>query len=534
MPLASHGALRASARKATNGFVRRENGPGGTSRSIHIPPHQPFNSSTTRGTLKSGPTLAQIRPRTPAHKLFSFSRNLLTRLFTHLTAPGLRAPHLYTGHVGSLQPARGFATTIQNNLSTGARFALKNRSIGKGTFLPRAPPTPTTGVATTVGLGCARNFSSARPLFQNLVDNVPIAVRALYEAADEWDSLDSGITKKGVKKMRVALDGKKQNKKSIGAQRMKPVKHTDKIKIYEDEMEHYFPAPKSNVTTNLLVPLAPTPTARLPLSSEPDSTRHPLLPLPLIGSMHASHSRHALRVSTVFARLDQANVWARGVSCSAYSQGHTRKLPSHLISDKVDAEEEEGVCTVLKVTFEGWSKAEVRSVLGESGTGWCVLEEVRHEDSEDEGTVNSVLDSISEGEELTHSMWSSPSPSPPPPSFDMGPPESETKTFIFPTLDFSSSFLKHNAVFPSHNASSESVYPDFEMGDDPWMDCASSASSDSLRSASEPSSTPESLGFIVNPPSENGWFGVEASASFGFSSQFNDARDSEFRASLFF
>ena len=233
---------------------------------------------------------------TPAHKLFSFSRNLLTRLFTHLTAPGLRAPHLYTGNVGSLQPARMFATTIQDNLSTGARFALKNRSIGKGTFLPRAPPTPATRVATTVGLGCARNFSSARPLFQNLVDNVPIAVRALYEAADEWDSLDSGITHKGVKKMRVALDGKKQNKKSLGAQRMKPVKHTNNIETHEDEMEHYFSAPRSNVTTNLLIPLAPTPTARLPLSSEPESTQHPRLPLPLIGSIQASHSRHALRV----------------------------------------------------------------------------------------------------------------------------------------------------------------------------------------------------------------------------------------------
>ncbi|EDR11258.1 uncharacterized protein LACBIDRAFT_293385 [Laccaria bicolor S238N-H82] len=521
MPVASHGALRASARKATNGFVhvRRENGPGGTSRSIHIPPHQPFNSSTTRGTLKSSPTLAQIRPRTPAHKLFSFSRNLLTRLFTHLTAPGLRAPHLYTGNVESLQPARGFATTIQNNLSTGARFALKNRSIGKGTFLPRAPPTPATRVATTVGLGCTRNFSSARPLFQNLVDNVPIAVRALYEAADEWDSLDSGITHKGVKKMRVALDGKKQNKKSLGAQRMKPVKHTIKIKTHEDEMEHYFPAPRSNVTTNLLIPLAPTPTARLPLSSEPESTQHPLLPLPLIGSIHASHSRHALRVSTVFTRLDQSNVWARGVKCSAYSQGHTRKLPSHLISDEADAEQEEGVCTVLKVTFEGWSKAEVRSVIGESGTGWCVLEEVRHDDPEDEGMADSVLDSISEGEEPIRSMWSSPSPSPAPTSFDMGLRESETQ-LIFPTLDFSSSFLKHNA---SRNASSESVYSDFEMGDDPWMDCASS---DSLRSASE--------GFIVDPPSENGWFGVEASASFGFSSQFNNARDSELKENLFF
>lgn len=214
------------------------------------------------------------------------------------------------------------------------------------------------------------------------------------------------------------------------------------------------------------------------------------------------------------------------MTCSAYSQGHTRKLPSHLISDEVDAEQEEGVCTVLKVTFEGWSKAEVRGIIGESGTGWCVLEEVPHDDSEDEGMADSVLDSISEGEELTHSMWSSPSPSPSPTSFDMGRPrESETQSFIFPTLDFSSSFLKHNAVFPSRNASSESVYSDFEMGDDPWMDCASSAS--------EPSSTPGSLGFIVNPPSENGWFGVEASASFGFSSQFNNARDSELRESVF-
>ncbi|KAJ7744661.1 hypothetical protein B0H16DRAFT_1727223 [Mycena metata] len=38
---------------------------------------------------------------------------------------------------------------------------------------------------THVGLGTARNFSSGRPLFQQLADNVPIADRAFYEA--DWD-----------------------------------------------------------------------------------------------------------------------------------------------------------------------------------------------------------------------------------------------------------------------------------------------------------------------------------------------------------
>ena len=136
----------------------------------------------------------------------------------------------------------------------------------------------------------------------------------------------------------------------------------------EQELEHYFStAAMLEVVTYLLIPLAPTPTSRLPLPLNPPATSaaRPLLPMSAIASLHASHGTHALRVSTIFARLDAARVFDDpSVQCAAHGD------PS-------------GLCTVLEVRFEGWTVNKVRGVLGEAGSGWCVLEEVwpAHEDS---------------------------------------------------------------------------------------------------------------------------------------------------------
>ena len=125
------------------------------------------------------------------------------------------------------------------------------------------------------------------------------------------------------------------------------------------ELEHYFPAPVvPDVTTYLLIPLAPTPTSRLPLPiSPPDSSMtHPLLPFSALASVHIDHGTHALRVSTLFARLEASKVFEEpGVTCTAFGGPN-------------------GTCTVLEVKFTGWTQARVRSVLGEAGGGWCVLE----------------------------------------------------------------------------------------------------------------------------------------------------------------
>lgn len=180
------------------------------------------------------------------------------------------------------------------------------------------------------------------------------------------------------------------------------------------ELDRYFPAPVvPNVTTHLLIPLAPTPTSRLPLQLSPPAhdMAHPLLPLSELSSIHAHHGTHALRVSTLFARLDAAQVFDEpGVTYSAFGGPH-------------------GACTVLEVKFVGWTSARVRSVLGEAGTGWCVLDEVRENEHEHESQA--MDDALSEMSFDLHSCTSTPAE-----HQEIDP----AASFVLPTLDFSASF----------------------------------------------------------------------------------------------
>jgi hypothetical protein len=140
------------------------------------------------------------------------------------------------------------------------------------------------------------------------------------------------------------------------------------------EFDRYFAAPLATVTTNLLVPLAPTPSSRQPLPCTPSPS---LIPLSILLDVHASHEFHSLRVSSLFSRLDAAKVWVDpGVSCSVYGD------PS-------------GLASIMKIEFKGWTKVQVRAVLGDAGRGWCLMEELGVEDLPDSAPPSPVLSGIS-------------------------------------------------------------------------------------------------------------------------------------------
>ncbi|EJD06167.1 uncharacterized protein FOMMEDRAFT_67178, partial [Fomitiporia mediterranea MF3/22] len=147
-----------------------------------------------------------------------------------------------------------------------------------------------------VGLGTARNFSTARPIFQQLTQNVPVAGRAIYEA--DWD-----LEKRKMKgKMRRDLKPSNEKENVHSTLRAKPIEKTRKVV----ELERYFPEPApaaSDMTTVLLVPLAPTPTSRLPLT-ETQATEPNLLVVSDLQEVLSTHRIHSLRVSSLFARLD--------------------------------------------------------------------------------------------------------------------------------------------------------------------------------------------------------------------------------------
>ncbi|KAI0713532.1 hypothetical protein C8Q76DRAFT_693423 [Earliella scabrosa] len=412
MQLASSG-LRALKGGQANRFPP---GGGQPSRSIHIPAFAPLPSSQSSTT---------------AQAVFRQTRNLISRFVAHLTAPStLRTPlHLHVAaNARPFHMSAARMPTIQERLSLPARHILSKPLAVP--FLPRPPAVPRH--ISQVGLGTARNFSSGRPIFQHLVENVPVYARAFNEA--DWEirieeerqrlRMEKQKARRVAKEMKKAKAPLRPLKQNVVAAPAPGVAESQK-----EEFDHYFPAPTSpEVTTHLLIPLAPTPTSRLPLPLNPPamSSTHPLLPLDVIASMHASHGTHALRVSTVFARLDVAKVFDEpGVHCEA------RGDPS-------------GLCTVLEVRFEGWTAHKVRGVLGEAGTGWCVLEEVWHDQAHAEAEeMDAALEALStSGSESMHDAdlslsglsgingsWGSN-------THGIDPAQS----FVLPTLDFSASF----------------------------------------------------------------------------------------------
>ncbi|TFK25823.1 hypothetical protein FA15DRAFT_668153 [Coprinopsis marcescibilis] len=574
MPFASwQNALRSAGRKAANS-LRSNHSNGGSlegsgttgTRALHSGAAVRTAHPATHADIihKFTTTLDQIRPRNPAHRLFSSTNGLLANIFTKLAAPGYRAPlgsypRTATNAGRNLLQARHM--TIQSGLSLPARFAIRNnnlRSTGAGSFLPRAPSVPIRGpIASQMGLGTARNFSSARPLFQNLVENVPIALRALYEA--DLDELRPGIKSNAPRRIPVPYKkgSRSANASKLKARTTKRSPAVAKVTAADStEMERYFSAPAPPaVTTQLLIPLAPTPTNRVPLSALDDylqdlpSSDYPtplgppasngrFLPLRDIGEMHGSYSSHTLRVSTIFARLDQANVWSRGVVCSAYSgpgAGAIGRRESVVDDPKSGSD---GVCTILKVEFHGWTAAEVRGVIGESGSGWCALEEMWHGENEDDKGM--LSDTEDDGDSLSSmSGLSSPAFFTSPPSlpieamFDTGLPFIDpAQSFVLPTLDFSSTFLSSSSERSEPRATTtRTLVLDYE---DPWMDVedegslsdgymsAGSMSPISLsRSSSTSSFEDMALGvkrpLSETPVSEAGW------SRLGFSSRFHDA-----------
>jgi len=253
-----------------------------------------------------------------------------------------------------------------------------------------------------VGLGTARNFSSTRYVFQNIIENVPISARAFWEA--DWDikagkeNGRSGVRRKRTKKTPAKVADK--SKPTLVSPSVLSISEES-----HEEFSSYFATPVEPVqgsTTFLTIPLYPSvERAPLPNVTMTDSTR--LLPISDLRIIHGDHSLHTIKVSSLFTRLDSADVWSRGVECECY--GGSESAP-----------------TALRVVFNGWSKEMVLRVIGEGGKGWCELDEVSDPPQEPEAVLprNEVAENAV-----------------------------DTMSFVIPSLDFSSSFLSQ-AAEPSH------------------------------------------------------------------------------------
>jgi hypothetical protein len=190
------------------------------------------------------------------------------------------------------------------------------------------------------------------------------------------------------------------------------------------------------------------------------------------------------------------------------------------------------VCTVLRVSFGGWSEGRVRSVIGESWVGWCELLEVGEGDatttssSATTSLSSSVSGSVSEddesefGSEVEVGMGT---------SMEIDP----ASSFVLPTLDFSSSFLAsppaHMPILSPRRTHSDTGTVDLSTSGwgYPSLSSSSASESDSDTDAFSDTSLSDfgsysdsysdlhsSWAHIQPQPSSSGGFG------FGFSSAF--------------
>ena len=390
MPLASSGILSSATRQAF--------------RVIHNPP----NLSAARGlhTQSFAPRpLAQ--PSSFTSRALHRTKTIFNAFVGHLTTPGT---HLVPGRTPrSVHSVAGRTPSIENSLSLPVRHALSVRMASPR--LPRPPAVPRS--IAQVGLGTARNFTTGRPIFQNIADkihNIPVASRAFLEAGLDMKAKDDSLhafktEKKPKKRSRRAESLVRPN--NVDFHPAATRRGEDKYAASTEFDKYFVPTPVPDVSTTLLVPLAPTPTARVPLSHTLSYDRHPLLPLMELSALHVDAERHASRAKALFEQLDAAQVWDKGATCEAL--GGVRGAG------------------VLRVRFSGWSAHAVRGILGEAATGWCVLEEER-------------ADEI--GEEELDAMMSEVGSAPDCPGIaelNLSSPIDPAYSFVLPTLDFSAS-----------------------------------------------------------------------------------------------
>jgi hypothetical protein len=108
----------------------------------------------------------------------------------------------------------------------------------------------------------------------------------------------------------------------------------------------------------------------------------------------------------------------------------------------------------------GWTQEEVKKVIGESGNGWCTLEEVRYDDA-----ASSVGDPVDVCAINTEDM--NPPISLVMPIVDISSPVDDSSLLLSPSVS-SSSLLSSESPSRSHSPHREAV-PDIDYND-PWSD----------------------------------------------------------------
>jgi hypothetical protein len=327
--------------------------------------------------------------------------------------------------------------------------------------------------------------------------NIPVVTRAFLEADLDTRTKDDRTLALRLKHAR--RKSKKRSRRACAGDNVhfhpaatRPTVVAPTAAETKADFDKYFEPQVPDVSTTLLIPLAPTPTTRVPLAHTFAYDRHPLVPFLELSALRVDTERHASRVRALFEQLDFARAWEKGATCETL--GGARGA------------------SVLRVRFAGWSAHAVRGILGEAATGWCVLEEERAEDEE-------CADS--EPEEGAQSLSDVGSPvaqdGPGIAELNLSSPIDPAYSFVLPTLDFSASAA----------SLSPPVGPPSGVVDLPFSDMASNLSPSDTDAFSDlgylsdggSSGGSDSAGWIEPPdalysPRTPSWAGLSFSSAF--------------------
>ena len=462
---------------------------GAPTRGIHFNAWMPRSNSTP--PPRSTPT------STPFQYYYAQATRITQstrRFFARLLEPSVPA-HVHGGHQSHIT-LQGLAqygvhhhpNPILRNLSSTSKFSLAHSPVSR-VYLPRGPQgfkhVGYRGLAQEIGLGTARNFSTGRTVFHHVIEkNASIGVRAFLEMDASTDLRTVRVSRTRARKSEQKV--KKERKRMS----FKPTKPAVVKTKEEEEIAQYFKQEEPAVVTYLQVALAATPSARMPFAASTDgsldSTR--LLPLRAVLNTQQLFYAQSEFVSSLFRTMDAHDVWNS-------PKGRVKVESWGDLS---------GLCTELRVRFEGWSEEDVRALFAGlltdgAAEGWAI-QELHPPGRPHPERVPQFSDSLVTimADSIPPSMLVSPVLSNADLEAEMkleDPWESAGPRFIMPQLDFSSSLPTHD-VPSSLGLTFDESLQDHEMSDgdlDHLSDAGSEAWSDTAESTLSLMSMPSVL-----------------------------------------
>ncbi|EJU05791.1 hypothetical protein DACRYDRAFT_113833 [Dacryopinax primogenitus] len=283
------------------------------------------------------------------------------------------APHHTPTHASQKPFAYRGVHTQRSNLSLSARTFIQQNTAKSLHYVPR-PPMASRGIQQ-VGLGKARNFSTASPLFHTTVKNVPIVVRAFAQA-----DLDLKTSEREGK-VKTTRKGRKAQKRTRALHRLAadnvPVSSTSNV---PEDLEHYFVDAVPTVLTQVTISLEPFRRSRASSRDDiSDSSGSDADFWQSLADIHALYRPHMRRVEAVIRRLEP--------------YAHLRRNED-VIGWSYTCDDEFGLPTAVRFAFAA-PVDEVRGWLGDFASArWLTIEDVTPGRERLFASLNTELDAV--------------------------------------------------------------------------------------------------------------------------------------------